>query len=187
MNAPPHVHDQASSEIPSNTNLPAHQHEPAPTNTPSAAHQHEGTSQPATKSRDHSEHLDARATQTNAPHAHETQTGLNYSVSSVLTDTPEALWSQLHRHQAELKSAIASKKLEEIHPQAEAIKQLTAAPVAVVHPDHKDSVQPGAHKVNQAISGAHKSAHADDLAGVESNFQQFNQVLDQLEQQMRKQ
>lgn len=157
----PHQH-----EVTMHSNAPAHQHEHDTATAPTVS----GTNAPA------HQHETAHAPQSSPPDS-----------NSRLTDTPEGLWSQLHQHQATLKSAIAAKKFDQIHQHADAVKQLTAALVAVVHPDHKDSVQAGADKVNQAISAAHKSAHADDPAGVEANFQKFNEALDQLEQQMRKQ
>ncbi len=51
----------------------------------------------------------------------------------------------------------------------------------------KASVHDGADRVNQAISDMHKSAHAEDAAGVNANFKLFEEALTELQQQMRKQ
>jgi hypothetical protein len=164
----------------------AHQHQQprSQTATNPPAHQLEATAATSTNVPPH-EH--AVGTSTNATHSHAPPPTAGYTVSSRLTDTPEGLWTQLHRHQAELKSAIAAKQVDQIHPHAEALKLLTAALVQVVHPDHKASVEAGADTINQAISAAHKSAHAEDLPGVESHFKEFNEALQQLQEQMRKQ
>ena len=107
--------------------------------------------------------------------------------ASRLTDTPERLWTQLHRHLTELRAAITAGKLDQIHDHAVAIKQLTGALVEVVHPDHKAVVQRGAENVNRLISDVHKSAHAGHPASVEANFKQFSTALHDLEEQMKKQ
>lgn len=104
-----------------------------------------------------------------------------------MPDTPEAIWNELHRHQSELQTAIDAKQLDKIHAHAEAVKRLTAALVEVVHPNYKASVEKGAELIKQAISATHKSAHAEDIAGVESNFKLFNEALQELEQRMKKQ
>jgi hypothetical protein len=106
---------------------------------------------------------------------------------SRLTDTPERLWTQLHRHQAELQVAITAGKLDQIQAHAVAVKQLTAALVEVVHPDHKAAVQKGAENVDRLISDIHNSAHAEDPAAVEANFKQFTTALHDLDELMKKQ
>ncbi len=167
---PAHHHETAAEAA---TNAPTHQHEhatasPNQTNQPSASHQHEHTSSAAP----------AHSHGTNAPPV---------SPANWMPDTPEGIWRELHRHQAELQPAIAAKQIDKTHAHAEAVKRLTAALVEVVHPDYKASVEKGAEKINQAISAAHRSAHADDIAGVEANFKQFSDALQQLEEQMKKQ
>ena len=104
-----------------------------------------------------------------------------------MPDTPEGIWKELHRHHAELQTAIAAKQLDQIHAHAEAVKRLTAALVEIVHPDHKASVEKGAEKIKKAVSDMHKSAHAEDAAGVNANFKLFEEALTELQEQMRKQ
>jgi hypothetical protein len=118
---------------------------------------------------------------------HPASTNIGGGLPSRLTDTPERLWTQLHRHQAELQAAITAGQLDQIHAHAVAIKQLTDALVEVVHPDHKPAVQKGAENVNRLISDVHKSAHAEDPASVAANFKQFNLALRDLDELMKKQ
>jgi hypothetical protein len=167
---PDHAHADHSTALQSSTNnsQSAHEHHTVAPETnaqPASSHQHDHTSSSAP----------AHSRGTNAPSANWTP------------DTPEGIWTELHRHQAELQAAIAAKKLDEIHAHAEAIKHLTAALVDVVHPDYKASVEKGAERINQAITAAHKSAHAEDIAGLETNFKLFEEALSQLQEQMRKQ
>jgi len=201
-------HGTAPTTAPADKAEPGHQHsaETSQTNSKAAAPQahadHPATSQASTNSSPATHEHSAALAATNAPpaaaHQHEQASSAapthshganNPSVSSTnwMPDTPEAIWTQLHRHQAELKTVVAAKQIDEIHAHAEAIKQLTAALVQVVHPDYKASVQKGADKVDQMMSAAHKSAHAEDMAGVAANFKQFNDALQELEQQMKKQ
>jgi hypothetical protein len=109
------------------------------------------------------------------------------TTAQVVPNTPEGIWAELHKHQTALQSAVQSKKLDEIHPHAVAIKELTKALVDVVHPDHKAAVQSGVDNVNRALAELHKSADAGDEAAAETNFKNFAEVLKQLEEQMNKQ
>lgn len=172
---------------------PVHDHQhPAeagqtPTNSP--AHEHENASQPSTNTSAHQhEHSGSppQSTDTSAGH-HPASTNMGGGLPSRLTDTPERLWTQLHRHQAELQAAITAGKLDQIQAHAVAVKQLTDALVEVVHPDHKVAVQKGAENVDRLVSEVHKSAHAEDLAAVEANFKQFTTVLHDLDELMKKQ
>lgn len=180
------------------TRVPEHQHNEsgakaasqAATNNPHAGH--ENTASPAAKATSTTpshQHGNTAATNTSASGSAQSHGTNSPSAGSPnwMPDTPEGIWKELHRHQSELQTAIAAKQLDKLHVHAEAVKRLTAALVDVVHPNYKTSVARGAEKVNQGIIAAHKSAHADDLAGVESHFQEFNDALHELEQQMRKQ
>jgi len=214
-NAPEtHHHDETQTHPAEQTNAPApahaehtesaRQHRPvAPQSSTNApVHQHETAAGPATNPTPHQpEHAAASTSQANQPpashqHEHASSAAPAHSHSTNappvssrnwMPDTPEGIWKELHRHQAELQTALGAKQLDKLHAHAEAVKRLTAALVEVVHPDHRSSVEQGAEKINQAISAAHKSAHADDLPDVESNFKQFNEALQQLEEQMKKQ
>ena len=104
-----------------------------------------------------------------------------------LPDTPEAIWTELHRRHDLFAKAIKSNDTTQIHANAVAIEKLCNALVGVVHPDHKSVVQKGAQQIIAGARGAHRSAHADDPPAVESNFKLFEQSLNDLEQQMRKQ
>jgi hypothetical protein len=201
-----HTGHPAPTTAPTNQPQPEHQHSPDSTQTisnatPHHAHaDHATASQSSTNNSQSAHDHQAVAPGTNAQPASSPQhdhanaaapahsQGTNNTPSANWTpDTPEGIWKELHRHLAELQTAIATKKLDQIHAHAEAVKRLTAALVQVVHPDYKASVGKGAEKINQAISAAHESAHADDLAGVEANFKQFSDALHELEQQMKKQ
>ncbi len=103
-----------------------------------------------------------------------------------MPDTPEGIWTEIHKHQSALESAVQNKKLDEIHPHAVAIKGLTKVLVDVVHPDHKAVVQAGVDKINLAVGELHQAAHADDQAAADSNFKRFDDAVKQLEEQMKK-
>lgn len=102
-------------------------------------------------------------------------------------NTPEAIWKELHRHQSALESAVTATKLDEIRLHAVALRQLTAALVEVVHPDHKAAVQSGVQKVDRAFGSLQKSADAGDPAAVQTSLNLFDDALKHLEQQMNKQ
>lgn len=191
-----HQHGPANPEA-SQTTAPSkdstHEHEhPAAvgqTSGNSSAHEHEGASQLSRKTsapaHDHSG-SPPQSTNANAEHP-PTSTNMGGGLPSRLTDTPERLWTQLHRHQSELQAAITAGKFDLIHDHAVAVKQLTSALVEVAHPDHKPVVQKGSENVNRLISEVHKSAHAEDPAAIAANFEQFSTALHDFEQQMKKQ
>ena len=189
-NKPPSEHQHSPDPAQTTSNAtPDHAHADhaalaqSSTNNGQSAHEHPAAT-PGTNVQPAAPHQHEQAGAAAAPaHAHST----NSLSANWMPDTPEGIWKELHRHHAELQTAIAAKQLDKIHAHAEAVKRLTAALVEIAHPNYKASVGKGAEKINQAISAAHKSAHADDLAGVEANFKQFNDALQQLEQQMRKQ
>ena len=104
-----------------------------------------------------------------------------------IPNTPEGIWQEIHKHQSALESSVQNKNLDEIHPHAVAVKELTTALVNVVHPDHKAAVQSGADKINLAVSDLHKAAHADDQAAAETSLKRFDEAVKQLEEQMSKQ
>ena len=104
-----------------------------------------------------------------------------------MPDTIEGIWTELHRHYSELESAVTAKQFTAIHPQAVAIKGLTAKLVEIVHPDHKASVQGGIDKINRAMDDLHKAADAEDEAGAKQNLKELDTALKQLEEQMKKQ
>jgi hypothetical protein len=169
--APPAAHEHANTPaaVVTNTASP-HQH-PAATATNSnpsvALHQHNHPSDAAS----------AAPHSTNAPVASSERT----------PDTPEAIWTELRQRHELFARAIKGKDTAQIHANAVAIQKLANALVSVVHPDYKVAVQKGADQIIAGARGAHRSAHADDQAAVESNFKLFEQSLEQLEQKMKKQ
>jgi hypothetical protein len=126
-------------------------------------------------------HEGMQMSDTNGTHQHAPTMGQE------LPNTPEGIWTEIHKHQSALQSAVQNKKLDEIHPHAVAVKELTKALVDVVHPDHKAAVQSGVDKINLAVSDLHQAAHADDQAAAEANFKRFDDAVKQLEEQMKKQ
>lgn len=123
-----------------------------------------------------------------SPQTDETnQHGVRSTGENQLPDTVEGIWTELHRHASELESAVTAKQFNGVHPQAVAIKGLTAKLVAIVHPDHKASVQAGVDKVNGAMGDLHKAAEAGDEAGARDGLKNLETALKQLEEQMKRQ
>src|SRR5206468_1733981 len=100
-----------------------------------------------------------QTTNTSGGHQHET-TKQPQTEKPRTPDTPEGIWKEIHKHHSELGSAMTGRRLGEVHPHADAIRDLLKALVAVVHPDHKKAVQSGADKINRALDELHKSADA---------------------------
>ena len=187
---PPHERAHNETEAPGNN--PSHEHHAetnqiqSATSSTNATHEHvhptsSSTPAPAVQSPaeapGHAQEQPQRHAHTNAP----TATG------EWLPDTPEAIWTELHRHHDQLAAAVMARAFDQVHGHAVAIEKLVGALVAIVHPDHKAAVQRGADQIIAAVKAAHKSAHAEDAAGLESNFKLFEQSLDELEKQMKKQ
>lgn len=188
---PAHTHSPSSlehtSKLPSPTASAA---KGAATNAPSEHAGHEmPTKEPNPAPPASAEHPPHEAGKTNSAVATRSpEAGIpSDSLVGWLPDTPEAVWTQLHRHQAELQAAIEGKKFDGIHAHSEAVRKLTGLLVQLVHPDHKAVVEKGAEKINHTISATHASVHADDTLAVENNFKQFSEALQALEQQMKKQ
>ena len=176
-----------------------HQTEAPDTNAAHQDHAESNRSPPAATSTDKAhKHTQPIASQTNAPgvqqptehhqHATErTQTNAPHATGERLPDTPEATWTELHKHHHQLAEAVKTRAFDQVHAHAEAIEKLAAVLVAVVHPDYKPTVQKGTDQIVAAVKACHKSAHAEDAAGLESNFKVFENSLHELEQKMKKQ
>ena len=181
--------EHAHTETQSATTNAAHEHhaetnqpEPASAST-NAAHEHVHPSPGATNAPAAAQAHEHPQEQPQA-HAHA------YAPSAPgewLPDAPEGIWAALHQRHDLFAQAITANDTGQIHGNAVAIEKLANALVSVVHPDHKAAVQKGADQIIAAVKAAHKSAHAEDAAGLESNFKLFEQSLNELEQQMKKQ
>jgi len=131
-------------------------------------------------------HDEMQMSETNGGHQHAATADQSVE-KTLIPNTPEGIWQEIHKHHSALESAVQNKQLGEIHPHAVAMKELTTALVEAANPDERVAVQSGADKINLAVSGLHQAAHAADQAAAETNHQRFDEAVKQLEQQMNKQ
>lgn len=140
---------------------------------------------PPTPTQEHSGHDEMEMSHTNG--GSQSNTSTYSSEENKIPDTIEGIWTELHKHYAELESAVADKKLDGVHPHAVAINNLTTKLVDIVHPDHKAVVQEGANNITRAANDLHKASHAKDEAAAQESLKQLGDALKQLEEQMKKQ
>lgn len=104
-----------------------------------------------------------------------------------LPDTLEGIWKVIHEHHGELESAVTNKKFSDVQSHAREISALAKKLVEIAHPDHKPAVENGASKIIHALDGLKSAAETGSESVMKTNFKEFGEALNQLEQQMKKQ
>jgi len=147
----------------------------------------EGATPPSSQHAGHEHGVEKmQTTNTSGGHQHE-MTKQPQGEQPRTPDTPEAIWTEIHKHHSALESSVTEKKLGEVHPHADAIRELLKALVAVAHPSHKAADQGGADNINRALDNLQKAIDAGNETATQESFKQFGEALTQLEEQMKKQ
>jgi len=102
-----------------------------------------------------------------------------------MPDTVESLLAAIQKHDTELKETIASKKLEDVHHHAFAIRDLAKKLAAKAPADKKVRVDGAVANISKLADALDASGDANDQAKTESNLKQFDAVLAQLEAQFK--
>src|SRR6185437_6976760 len=85
-----------------------------------------------------------------------------------IPDTREGILNEIHKHQQELADVVKSKKLDEVHHHAFAIRDLAKALPAKANPDMRKMVENAVKKVSQLAEDLDKSGDAGDQAKTEA-------------------
>jgi hypothetical protein len=104
-----------------------------------------------------------------------------------LPDTIQGVWKAIHEHHGELESSVNAKQFKDVQSRAGMIGDLTKRLVELAHPDHKTAVESGVNKVTHALDELKSSAETGSETVMKTRFKEFQEALDELEHQMKKQ
>ena len=99
-----------------------------------------------------------------------------------IPDTVDGILKEIHTHHQQLAETVKSKKLDDVHHHAFAIRDLAKALPAKAHPDHKKMVENAVKKVSQIAEDLDKSGDAGDQAKTEANLKKMDAALKTLEE-----
>jgi len=167
--------------------------EPPPASSgTSHTHEHGGATMPMTNtSGGHQHGMSEQSHEKMQPadtsgHKHET-TPENPAGKSPMPDTMEGVWKSIHEHHGELESKVSSKQFKEVQSLAGMISDLAKRLVEIARPDHKPAVQSDVNKVTHALDELKSSAETGSDTVMKTRFKEFDEALNQLEEQMKKQ
>lgn len=100
--------------------------------------------------------------------------------------TGEGIWQEIHKRHGELEEVVKSKKLDDVHHHAFAIRDLAKALVAKTPANKKTVVKATVKKISMLAAELDKSGDAGDQAATEVNMKKFDGTLDNLEAQFKK-
>lgn len=95
--------------------------------------------------------------------------------------TLDGIWADIHKHQKELADTVQSKKLDDVHHHAFAIRDLAKALPAKVPAEHKKHVENMVKKLSQTAADLDKSGDAGDQAKTEANLKKLDALLKEME------
>ena len=104
-----------------------------------------------------------------------------------LPETFDGVCNAIHVYHGELESAVNTKKFSEVQSGAKTIGALAKKLVEVAPADRKPLVESGVTAMNQALDEIRSSAETGSDSVMKTRFKEFEQALEQLEQQMKKQ
>lgn len=96
-------------------------------------------------------------------------------------DTLDGIWAEIHKQHKELADTVNSKKLEDVHHHAFAIRDLGKALPAKVPAEHKKHVENMVKKLSQLAADLDKSGDAGDQAKTEANLKKLDALLKDME------
>ena len=103
-----------------------------------------------------------------------------------IPDTTEGIFKAIHEHHMELAATVKGKKLEDVHIQAFAIRDLANALPAKADAGKKARVDGAAKNISKLADDLDKSGDAGDQAVTEANLKKLDGVLKVLEAQFPK-
>ena len=104
-----------------------------------------------------------------------------------LPDTIEGVWKPIHEHHGELGSVVNANQFKEVQSHAGMIGDLAKKLIELTHPDHKAAVESGVNKITHALDELKSSAETGSETVMKTRFKEFEEALQQLEEQMKKQ
>ena len=96
-------------------------------------------------------------------------------------DTLDGIWAEIHSHHKELADTVKSKKLEDVHHHAFAIRDLAKGLPAKVPAEHKKHIENMVKKLSQLADDLDKSGDAGDQAKTEANLKKLDSLLKDME------
>ena len=97
-------------------------------------------------------------------------------------DTVDGIIKEIHKHQHELADVVKSKKLDQVHHHAFAIRDLAKALPAKTGPGMKKMVENAVKKVSQIAEDLDKSGDAGDQATTDANLKKMDTALKSTEE-----
>ena len=104
-----------------------------------------------------------------------------------MPETLEGIWKAILAYHGELESAVNARNFGEVLSGAKTIGALAKKLADVAPPDRKSVVEAGVNSMNQALGELGSSAETGSDSVMKTRFKEFQQALEQLEQQMKKQ
>lgn len=102
-----------------------------------------------------------------------------------LPDTLEGAWKAIHEQHAGLRSAVNDKNFREAQSHAKEISALARRLAELSHPDRRPLVETEVNKINRALEELRQSAETGSELVMKNTFEEFENALDELEQQMK--
>lgn len=103
-----------------------------------------------------------------------------------MPETLEGISKAIHAYQGELESPVNAKKFSEVQSGVSTIGALVKKLVEVAPADRKTAIESGVTKINQALTELRSSAETGSDSVMKTRFNEFEQALEQLEQQIAK-
>jgi hypothetical protein len=102
-----------------------------------------------------------------------------------IPETAEGILQEIHKHHAQISTAVSSKNLKPIHEHAEVLTALAKALPDKVAPDKKARVQGQANNIAKVAGTLHDASDAGDQAKTEAELKRLDAALKMLDQQAK--
>ena len=102
-------------------------------------------------------------------------------VQAEIPTTVEGIWKEIHKEHAALDETVKSKKLDQVHHHAFAIRDLVRALVSKAAPDKTVVVKAANKKIFVLAEALDKAGDAGDQAATEANAKKLHKTLVDLE------
>jgi hypothetical protein len=120
-------------------------------------------------------------------HKYEMQMPGQATEQTPMPDTIEGVWKAIHEQDRELESSVNARQFKAVQSPAAMLGDLAGHLTELAQPDQKAAVETGVEKITHALDELKSSAETGSDTVMKMRFQEFEEAMTGLEQQMIKQ